>query len=124
MSGLGLKFDVILTSPLKRSRETAEIVTKQMKLKDPVHCDELKPEGARAAFYKRLARLRPSSSILVVGHEPYLSTMLSEMISRGTDAHISIKKAGLAKVAVSGFAPRVTGELRWLLTPRQLRRMA
>jgi len=119
-----IKFDLIATSPLKRAFETAEIVAKVMKSRDGEleTWDELKPEGQRSQFYRKLSKIGDgSSSILIVGHEPYLSSTIGEMIS-GSNCSIVLKKAGIAKVRLieySGTEPR--GELRWLLTPRQLK---
>jgi phosphohistidine phosphatase len=44
--------------------------------------DELKPEGNRKELYRKLSqKFKQDSSILIVGHEPYLSTLISEVIS-------------------------------------------
>jgi len=129
MAALGFEFDFVVTSPLKRAKETATIVNKALKRKGAVEeWPELGPEGDRTAFYQRLGRLRPGSEVLCVGHEPYLTTAIGEIAGRGDGAsmglRISLKKGGLAKLSVTGVTPRVTGELRWLLTPKQIRKMA
>jgi phosphohistidine phosphatase len=129
MAELNLKFDVIATSPLKRAKETAEVAAKVLKQKSIVEeWAELKPEADRITFYRRLGRLKPGSTVLCVGHEPYLSTAIGEITGRGGDGaqgfRIVMKKAGIARITVTGFNPRITGELRWLLTPRLLRKLA
>ena len=128
MAKLGLEFDVVATSPLKRAKDTADIVNRELKRKGGVEeWQELSPEGSRGAFYRRLQRLRAGAEVLCVGHEPYLTTAVSEIASRGEnsgDLRIVLRKAGLARVSVAGFNPRINGELRWLLTPKQIRRMA
>lgn len=128
LSKQGFKFDIVAASPLKRAKDTAEILNLGLKRQARVEVwPELSPEGARDALYMRLSRLRPDSSVLLVGHEPYLTTAMSE-IAGAAGGHprvrISLKKGGLAKMSVSGFSPRVEGELRWLLTPKQIRKMA
>jgi phosphohistidine phosphatase len=88
---------------------------------------ELSPGGSREALYRRLAKLKPDSSVLCVGHEPYLTTLIGEIASRGSKGEgvrIILKKSGIAKLSVTSFSPRVSGELRWLLTPKQVKRMA
>lgn len=125
MKDLGLKFDVIGTSPLRRARETAEIAAKVLGIKRRLEVwDELKPEGDRKELYQRLSRIRRDSSVLVVGHEPYLSTAISELISGGREADISLKKAGLARLELSEFSPSPRAELRWLVTPRIAKRVS
>lgn len=122
----GFQFDVIGTSPLKRAKDSAYAVGKALKQKAVIEeWPELSPEGSREALYRRLAKLKPDSAVLCVGHEPYLTSAISEIIGGGTEsARISLKKSGLAKVSVLGFSPRVNGELRWLLTPKQIRKLA
>ena len=123
IADLGLKFDLIATSPLKRSLETAEIAAKVLKREKALEkWDELKPEGETKALYRRLAKLRQDSSVLLVGHEPYLSEMVGELIGR-RGARVSIKKSGLVRVELTSLVPTPSGELRWLLTPRLLRKV-
>jgi len=125
----GFKFDIVATSPLRRSKDSATIVNKALKRKTGVEeWPELSPEGSREALLRRLARLKPDSAILCVGHEPFLTSAIGEVISKGEggggSVRISLKKGGLAKVSVSGFNPRISGELRWLLTPKQIKKLA
>lgn len=128
MSELGLKFDVVATSPLRRAKDTALLVNKALKRKGEVEeWQELSPEGSRDAFYRRLGKLRSASAVLCVGHEPYLTSAINDIAGRGSEKgaiRIVLRKAGLARLTVTGFAPKINGELRWLLTPKQIRRMA
>ena len=126
---LEFEFDVVATSPLKRARDSAAIVNKALGRKGGVEdWPELSPEGGREALYKRLAKVKAGSSVLCVGHEPYLTIAIGEIINRGgtgsAGSRIALKKGGLAKISVSGFSPRISGELHWLLTPKQIRRLA
>lgn len=129
MSELGLKFDVVAASPLRRAKDTALVVNRAMRRKEPVEeWQELSPEGSRDAFYRRLQKIKPGSKVLCVGHEPYITTAIGEIVDRHAqksgDLKIVLKKGGLARVSISGFTPRIDGELRWLLTPKLLRKMA
>jgi len=121
---LKIKLDGVFTSPLLRSKQTAEIVAKSLKYKGEIkELDCLKPEGNRLEFYIILSKLKQDSTILAVGHEPYLSEMISEAISQ-SGCRINLKKAGLAKIKVTSTLPKIKGELRWLLTPRHLKKLA
>ena len=80
LENLGLKFDFVVTSPLKRAKDTALIVNTALKRKGEVEeWPELSPEGTRHAFYRRLRRSRLSSSVLSVGHETYLTMALAQI---------------------------------------------
>jgi len=123
LKSLEVKLDCILTSPLLRAKQTAEIVAKSLKYKGKIEePDSLKPEGNRLEFYSVLSKLKQDSVILVVGHEPYLSEMISEAISQ-SGCRINLKKAGLARIRVLSTLPKIRGELRWLLTPKHLKKI-
>ena len=114
---LGLQANRVITSPLRRARETAEITAKILKIPILEEWDELKPDGSKTALYRKLAKVEQDSGLILVGHEPYLSSMIGEIIgSKG--ARIDLKKGGLGKVRITSFTPQVSGELRWLLTPK------
>ncbi len=120
---VGLQTDRIYTSPLRRARETAEIAARILKVPVLEEWDELKPDGSKKALYRKLAGLEQNSRPILVGHEPHLSSMIGEII--GTpDARIVLKKGGLAKVRITSFTPRISGELRWLLTPKITAKMS
>jgi phosphohistidine phosphatase len=125
LQALGIKFDFVATSPLKRAYQTAEIVTKALKVKKGKveEWNELKPEGKRPELYRRLSQLKPQSSVLVVGHEPNLSTMIHEIVFGNGNGKIALKKAGIARIQVTSFQPDTNAELRWLLTPKLLKNM-
>ena len=122
---LDIKFDFVATSPLKRAYQTADIVAKTLKMKKGKMegWDELKPEGKRPELYRRLSQFKQQSSVLVVGHEPYLSTMIHEIVFGNGAGNIVLKKAGLARVEVTSFQPKTKAELRWLLSPKLLKNM-
>jgi len=124
IQSLGVELDNILTSPLSRARQTAEIVSKIVKLNGNIEeIESLKPEGNKLELYSKLSRLKQDSQILIVGHEPYLTEMIGEAISQ-SGCRIDLKKAGLARIKVISVLPKLRGELRWLFTPKHLKRLA
>ncbi len=123
MSNLGVRLNTVASSPLPRALQTAEIVARRFKLLNKlVQWDELKPSGDVQGVFRRLAVQTSGSNVLVVGHEPQLSSIIGEIISSKSGVNLILKKAGLAKVEILGFKPKITGELRWLLTPRLVKR--
>lgn len=126
---LKLKFTVVITSPLKRALQTAKITAKIMGAEKELSiCNELAPEGDRLKLYHRLSSFSQESSVLIVGHEPYLTNLIYDMVLQKTKGRpvgsINLKKSGLAKIRVISLSPNARGELRWLLTPRILRSLS
>jgi phosphohistidine phosphatase len=125
INALKLEIDKIATSPLIRALETAEIVAKALKKQKILEVwDELKPETETSDLYRRLSKLKVDSSILIVGHEPCLSGVISDLISGCKNSRIILEKGGVAKVIIDSFEPRPSGELVWLLTRRQIKRLS
>ena len=58
---------------------------------------------------------------MLVGHNPYLSEMVSEVVTDEKHVRIDLKKGGIVRIRVMAVAPKIKGELRWLITPRLLR---
>lgn len=123
MLKLGVELNTVATSPLQRASQTAEIVARRFKLFNKIEqWDELKPSGEVDGVYRRLSRQSKGSNVVLVGHEPQLSIIIGEIISGRSGVNLVLKKAGLAKIEILGFKPKITGELRWLLTPRLIKR--
>jgi phosphohistidine phosphatase len=131
---LGVKFNVIFSSPLARAFQTAKIIAEEYKLTEQIEqSEDLKPNGSKDSLYNKLSKLNIDSVILIVGHEPYLSSMINDIISSNNDAdrnynknnnNIILKKAGLSRIKITSTVPKLKGELRWLLTPRILKKIA
>jgi len=125
---LNLKFSAIVTSPLKRAVQTAKIITSVLAIEKRISIwNELLPEGNRSKLYNKLNQYTRESTILMIGHEPYLSNIIYDMIFQKRVNHlgrINLKKAGLVKIRVISLTSNVSGELRWLLTPRILKSLA
>ncbi|MBV9674207.1 MAG: phosphohistidine phosphatase SixA [Verrucomicrobia bacterium] len=96
---------VIISSPFIRARETAKIVASELDMADAVHTDDfLKPGMTPECALSGLERYRDETSVMLVGHEPDLSTFVGALIeSRPEGVHI--RKAGLIQLCVSGLKP-------------------
>ena len=122
MRALELKFDAVVSSPLLRARQTALIVTEAFELRRKlVLTDHLAPDGSPKLLVEQLNDLGPrAKNILLVGHEPYLSRLISLLISGSTTAAIDLRKGGLAKLEIEELRYARCATLAWLLTPKQL----
>jgi phosphohistidine phosphatase SixA len=128
----GVQFNFIITSLLKRSHQTASPIAMTFNSEiNMENWDELKPEGNGKEFYRKLSqKFKQDSSILIVGHESYLSTLISEVISEGNrvgtaSGRVVLKKAGLAKVRITSPSHQmIHGELSWLLTPKHMKKIS
>jgi phosphohistidine phosphatase len=64
-----------------------------------------------------------ASSVLLVGHEPYLSGLISVLVSGEDDLGIALKKGGLCKLTIGTLLYGRCATLDWLLQPAHLTRM-
>jgi phosphohistidine phosphatase len=127
MRALELSFDHILSSPHLRASQTAEIAANALGAKEDLEfTDALVPEGDPKALIRVVNQLKPApENVLLVGHEPFLSQLISVLIAGHPDAAIDLKKGGLARLEIAGSLRHgKCGELAWLLAPKQLAQMA
>ena len=119
---LSIPFDRILTSPLKRARETAQLVAKVLNVADRLEeIQELTPDRSVQDLLSSLTTYRKEQHILIVGHEPLLSDTVSFLLSRGKNMGIHLKKGGLCGIEVDDLPAQKAAFLHWMLTPKQLR---
>jgi phosphohistidine phosphatase len=125
MQNLDLDFDLILSSPFWRARQTAEIVAQSLGLKKHLaFSDELTSNGDPKALIQQLNELKPvPKNILLVGHEPYLSKLMMRLISGAAVAGIELKKGSLGKLEMAALRFGRCATLVWLLTPKQMKGM-
>jgi phosphohistidine phosphatase len=121
MLAMDLKFDLILSSFYTRARRTAEIVAEA--LDDEVTFSNLLEPDSNALELIREINDEKPQRVLLVGHEPDLSRLVSVLISGGSDGAIELKKGGLCKLTVDRLAFGQCATLNWLLTPKQLRQL-
>jgi phosphohistidine phosphatase len=126
MLRLGLSFDLLLSSPYLRAKQTADIVAEVFKLQERLHLSAtLAPDGHPRHLLAELGgRYKAQRNVLLVGHEPYLSQLISLLVSGGTDLRVVMKKGGLCKLSASPLRYGRCATLEWLMTPRQLRLLA
>ena len=125
MEKMNLQFDLILSSPFLRAKQTAEIVAAELKLKRCLKfSNALTPGGDAAVLFRQLARMKPSpENLLLVGHEPDLSRLISLLVTGDASLQMDFKKGGMCKLDVKKLRAGKCAELAWLLTPGQMKLM-
>jgi phosphohistidine phosphatase len=125
MKKMGLRFDLILSSPFLRAKQTVEIVAKSLKLqKKLAFSGELIPGGDPRTLIRQLNAVHPkANAVLLVGHEPYLSCLISLLTTGRTDLALDFKKGGLCKLETEKLSHDQCATLVWLLTPKQMKLM-
>jgi phosphohistidine phosphatase len=120
IADLSLELDVIVTSPLLRARQTAEIVASQLRLRDDIVEDARLAGGFDARRLSEiLAQHDKVEALMLVGHEPTMSATIGRSIG---DASIELKKAALAGVAFADSSA-TRGTLICLIPPKVLSRL-
>ena len=107
-----LKFlaDAILTSPLPRASQTAEIVAKRLRIE--LKTDPALAHGFNIERLRRLLGKAEADCVMVVGHEPAFSEVIGEL----TGGKTKISKAGVALLEINRSC--TSGTLLWLFPPR------
>ena len=122
---LSLSFDRILTSPLERARQTAKIVAQTLQLENQLaEIDQLCPDQSVKDLLSGLVAYSGARKILLIGHEPLLSSTVSHLLSGKAGAAVQFKQGGLCCLEVDGMPPQKSAVLHWALTPKQLRLLA
>lgn len=119
LHAIGMELDVIISSPLVRAFQTADIVARRMKLGDELVQDERVGPGFSYQDLQLILSDHPEANrILLVGHEPDLSQTVSALIGGGT---LLFKKGGIARVDLTSSDP-LHGELVWFIAPKWMLR--
>lgn len=119
---LGVEFDLILSSPYVRARETAEILADVFKKKNKiVFSAHLIPEGNPELVIGEINEKHSVDSLAIVGHEPHLSALIGLLTSEGSKIEITLKKGGVCHLSADDLHHQDhRATLEWLLTPRIL----
>jgi phosphohistidine phosphatase len=122
LTALDVTFDVIITSPLVRTRQTADIIAETIQGKPTVTpSDALVPAGTPAGVIQELAKHHRKAKIALVGHEPNIGELAARLI--GARSPIPFKKGAVCRIDFEVLPPKGIGALRWLLPPRVLRKL-
>ena len=117
-SDSGVSPSLILSSPLKRAVQTAEIARHIFAYKQQVlQTKALSPSSTIEQVWEEVRVHRDEGSILLVGHNPLFSDLAAYLIGSKT-AQIHFKKGAIMRVDVESFHSQPKGTLRWYLTAK------
>src|ERR1700733_13894752 len=120
LNALNIQFDLIVSSPLKRCLQTASLIGTETGYEAQIlHSDALAPTATLKDFQKLLNECSQHENLLVVGHNPNLSSFLGALLvpDSGPEAKIRLRKGSLARVVLT----RGPATLQALLDPRTVR---
>jgi phosphohistidine phosphatase len=122
LAAIGVKANVIVSSPLIRATQTAAIVAQELGHEERIVTDEaLRPDATFEQFKVLLGRYEDKPSIMVVGHDPSMTEFVNKVLSNGAPLEaIELKKAGVAKVEKELRRPAI---LRWCMTPKVVQKI-
>jgi phosphohistidine phosphatase len=124
LKSMDVDIDILVSSPLVRAMQTAQILFPIVKSKDIYECAELVPSAPPQAFAQWLkSHAQNATCILAVGHEPQLSVFASWALAGLTYSFIELKKSGMMCLEFESFedAAMKSAELIWLLPPKLIK---
>ena len=112
---LNLRPDVVISSPLPRALQTAELLVEGVGVtREPIVDDRLRPGAEWGDFARLIAAHGDARRVMFVGHEPDLSSAVCLLTGA---AAVRLRKGGVACVEFPGIPDPGSGELAWLLDP-------
>ncbi len=126
LAALKVQIDVIIASPLKRARQSAQFVGTEIGFDQPILTSPvLAPDGEYAAFQQLISQYSDREGVLVVGHNPNLHHFIARLISGNGNGHplssgsgtIRLRKGSIARVDLA----KRPAQLQWLIDPRLAR---
>jgi phosphohistidine phosphatase len=118
LAALKVQVDVVVSSPLKRSLQTAQFVATELGYEARVEKSAaLAPGADYADFQEMLAKYAEYEGVLAVGHNPNLFQFLGRLVTGNGGAAIRMRKGSVARVDLDRHPPL----LQWLIDPRSAR---
>ncbi len=125
LNALKVNFDLIVSSPLKRCLQTAQLIGTETGYEAKIlHAEALQPDATYPQFQRLIHECRTYENVLMVGHNPTLTYFLGQLISPilvegepGSTSRLRLRKGSLARVTIE----RGPATLQGLLDPRVVR---
>jgi phosphohistidine phosphatase len=107
----------ILTSPLLRARQTAEIAAEALRCPEPpVPTAALTPDSSPERVWAELAGHRAAGEIMLVGHQPLLGNLYAFLLAAPALA-VAVEPGSIGRIELDGVDGQPSAALHWLLPP-------
>ena len=114
----GVEPELILSSPLKRAIETAEIAAEELHYRGEIlRVTTLTPDSSPPSVWAEIRAHRSAASILLAGHEPLFSALVAYLLG-STRSMVEFRKGALVRIDVPSLGVEPRGVLQWMLTPK------
>ena len=122
---MGITFDVILSSPKKRSQQTASIVAEEVGFPPDkiIETEKVKALTHPEETLTIVDECSGNQRILIAGHLPSVAEVASFLLTKGSKVTIEFERGGCCRIDVEDL-PAHSGHLKWYLTPDQLNLIA
>ncbi len=108
---------MIVTSPYLRARQTAELAAEILGYEEAlVPSSKLTPMASPVETWGEVRALRRESSILLVGHEPHMSSFMGFLLGTG-ELRVDFKKGAMARIELLELGAQPRGVLKWMMAP-------
>jgi phosphohistidine phosphatase len=120
LESIGVTFDVLLTSPLTRTKQTAEVVASVFDPRPPiVAVDSLAPGASAQSVLADIEKQGKRTKLGLVGHEPGIGELAAKLV--GLRRPLEFKKGAVCRIDIETLSTSGSGSLLWFATPRMLR---
>jgi len=119
LKDLGVQPDLIISSPYLRASQTASILAKGLKYKEELlYSDFLVPMGEPNDMIGEINEKYSVDELMLVGHEPNISSLASLLLAGNPDLSINFKKGSVCCLSVDDLHYDRKATLEWLLPPK------
>ncbi|HLT20568.1 MAG TPA: phosphohistidine phosphatase SixA [Thermomicrobiales bacterium] len=125
LAQLDVRPGLILSSPLVRARQTAEIIGEAFDPPPPLEfSDNLVHGGSFAGILHDIEQLGNPAEVVLTGHMPSIGELVGWLCWNDRASAVRMRTAGVARIDLPDdrIAPG-WGDLRWLIPPRAARRL-
>jgi phosphohistidine phosphatase len=125
LRALEVRLALILTSPYRRAVETADVLSAALGGVERRALAELAAASDIGALLAALRPYRQVEALALVGHQPGLGYLASQIMTGSPDlCPLPFKKGGVACLEIPSTRGDLRGELAWFMTPKQLRALS